>query len=50
MSILMLVCWKSFSQFLDPNNSIRSWLTAALPLAISPFFAEAEADDMFFQY
>ena len=33
----------TFSQFLDPDHSVRSWLTAALPLTIAPFFAEAKA-------
>lgn len=30
----------AFSQFLQPDDSVRRWLTAALPLAIAPFLAE----------
>jgi hypothetical protein len=33
----------AFSEFLNPNDSIRGWLTAALPLEIAPFITEAEA-------
>jgi hypothetical protein len=33
----------TFSQFLAHDDSIRSWLTAALPLVIAPWVNEAEA-------
>jgi hypothetical protein len=33
----------AFSQFLAHDDSIRSWLTAALPLVIAPWVNEAEA-------
>jgi hypothetical protein len=29
------------TQFLNPDHSVRSWLTIALPLALAPFFAQA---------
>jgi hypothetical protein len=31
----------AFSSFLQPDDSIRSWLTSTLPLALAPFVAEA---------
>ncbi len=33
----------AFSQFLQPDHSVRSWLTSALPLAIAPWVTEAQA-------
>lgn len=33
----------AFSQFLKPDHSVRSWLTADLPLEIAPFITEALA-------
>lgn len=31
-----------FSQVLDPDHSVRCWLTYALPLVLAPWVAEAE--------
>jgi hypothetical protein len=33
----------AFSQFLNPDHSIRSWLTSALPLVLAPWVTEALA-------
>jgi hypothetical protein len=38
-----LPCAMSFSQFLQPYDSVHRWLAAALPLVVAPFFAELEA-------
>ena len=31
----------AFSQFLNPDHSIRSWLTSALPLVLAPWVTES---------
>jgi hypothetical protein len=31
----------AFSQFLDHDDSVRHWLTSALPLVLAPWVAEA---------
>jgi hypothetical protein len=33
----------ALTQFLNPDDSVHRWLSGALPLALAPFFAEAEA-------